>query len=134
MGMTKRLSIALVGLSLSFVPAEASDMTGSQIRSLISGKSVYVKLNDEAAAGNHGVIYYGADGNALFKGDQGGVWHGTWSIKGNTACVEWVEEPANPCSRYKSSQGIVEIINIATSRPRGMILRIKRGNVENILP
>jgi hypothetical protein len=134
MGTIQRLFVAVVGLGLSFVPARATDMTGSQIRSLISGKSVYVKLNDEAAAGNHGVIYYGEDGNALFRGDQGRVWHGTWSIKGNAACVEWVEEPANPCSRYKSSRGIVEIINASTSRPRGTILRVKRGNVENIRP
>ena len=52
-------TIALVGTAI------AADMTGAEIKELVSGKTVYLDLGAGATAGaGKGAIYYAADGTA----------------------------------------------------------------------
>jgi hypothetical protein len=63
--------IAITG-SLAVWPlgtALASEMTGAEMKDLISGKTAYVETTAESVTGaaGAGVIYYGADGNVLWR-------------------------------------------------------------------
>ena len=126
--------LALTQLGAAINSVSAAEMSCSRIMRLISGKSVYLKLYDEAASGDSGVIYFAVDGRTVFKNDQGLIWHGRWSINGNTSCVNWIEAPGNPCSKYRSSKRGIEIVNVATNRVRGTILKVVAGNRERITP
>ena len=60
-------------------PAIAAEMSAAEIKELITGKSVYLELAATATAGaGQGVIYYNADGTALYRTAKGVMWHGTW--------------------------------------------------------
>jgi hypothetical protein len=59
---------------------------------------VYLECGATSTGGQgQGVIYYGADGTAIYKSAGRGMLHGTWAVKGNTACTDWKEVPNNPC-------------------------------------
>jgi hypothetical protein len=115
--------------------ASAADLTGAQIKELTSGNTLYLE-NTAASTGGagQGVIYYAADGTVLFKTAKGPILHGTWTIKENTACVDWKEQPNNPCSRYDKQGDTITIINVATGQPRGKIVKTVAGNAEKIAP
>jgi hypothetical protein len=131
----KRLGFAAIGSACLIGSATAADMTGAQIKELISGKSVYLEFTATSAGGaGQGVIYYAADGSALYKTAKGPIWHGTWTIKENTACVDWKETPNNPCTRYDKQGDTITIINVATSQPRGKVVKTVAGNAEKIGP
>jgi hypothetical protein len=116
-------------------PATAAEMTGAEIKELVSGKSVYLELTATSSGGaGQGVIYYAADGSALYKTAKGVVWHGTWSIKGNTGCTDWKERPNNPCSKYDKQGDTITFSNAETGQPRGKVLKTAAGNAENITP
>lgn len=122
-------SIFLIG------SASAADLTGAQIKELSSGNSIYLE-NTAASSGGagQGVLYYATDGTVLFKTAKGPILHGTWSIKENTLCIDWKEQPNNPCSRYDKQGDTITIINVATGQPRGKILKTVAGNAEKIAP
>jgi hypothetical protein len=131
----ERAVIAAVGSVFLIGSAAAADMTGAQIKELLSGNSLYLENTASSSGGaGQGVIYYAADGSALFKTAKGSILHGTWSIKDNTACIDWKEQPNNPCSRYDKQGDTTTIINVATGQPRGKILKIVAGNAEKISP
>jgi 4-diphosphocytidyl-2C-methyl-D-erythritol kinase len=119
-------SFCLVGSSA------AAQLSGPQIQALISGNSIYVKLYEPQNGADRGVIYYSADGAALYKPVRGPMWHGRWLIKENAACVDWAEQASNPCSSYVKRRGGITILNIATGRPRGVVTKVRRGNVEKL--
>jgi hypothetical protein len=49
-------------------PATAADLTGAELKTLLSGKSVYLENTATSAAGaGQGVLYYAVDGSALYK-------------------------------------------------------------------
>ena len=126
-------SLALIG-SLAG-SASAADMTGAEIKSFISGKSVYLELGaGSVAAPGQGVIFYNEDGTALYKTGNGTMWHGTWAIKDNTACVVWKETPNNACTRYDKQGDAVSIINATTGQTRGKVLKTAPGNAEKLAP
>ena len=115
--------------------ARAAEMTGAEIKQFLSGKSVYLELTATSSGGaGQGVIYYAADGTALYKTAKGALWHGTWSIKDNTACTDWKEFPNNPCSKYDKQGDTVMQINAVTGQPRGKILKTADGNAEKLAP
>jgi hypothetical protein len=121
-------SIFLVG------SAAAADLTGAELKALLSGKSVYLENTATSTAGvGQGVIYYAADGSALYKTGSGKVLHGTWTIKDNTSCITWKEQPNNPCSRYDKTGDTITVINVATGQVRGT-LKVVDGNPEKIAP
>jgi len=116
--------------------ATAAELTGAEIKELISGKSLYLELTAASSVGTpgQGVIYYAPDGSALNKTPKGVMWHGTWKIEGNTACTDWKEFPNNPCSKYDKQGDTISIINVATGQSRGKIWKIAPGNAENLAP
>ena len=133
MSIIKRASLALIGSACLIGSATAADMTGTQIKELISGKSVYLENTATSTGGaGQGVIYYAADGSALFKTAKGPIQHGTWTIKENTVCIDWKESPNNPCSRYDKQGETITVINVATSQSRGKIMKTVAGNAEKI--
>ena len=130
-----RAVAALAGSVTLIGSAYAADMTGAEIKSFISGKSVYLELGaGSAASPGQGVIFYNEDGNALYKTGNGTMWHGTWAIKDNTACVVWKETPNNACTRYDKQGDVVSIINATTGQVRGKVLKTAPGNAEKLVP
>ena len=131
----ERAIVAALGSIFLVGSAAAADMTGAQIKELISGKSVYLENTATSSGGaGQGVIYYAADGSALYKTARGIILHGTWSVKENTVCNEWKERPDNSCSRYDKQGETITIINVATGQPRAKILKTAAGNAEKIGP
>ena len=80
------------------------------------------------------MIYYGADGTAIYKSAGRGMLHGTWAVKGNEACTDWKEAPNNPCSRYDKQGDTISLINVATNQARCKITKTAPGNAEKLAP
>ena len=130
-----RTAISALGSVFLIGSAVAADLTGAQLKELFSGKSVYLENTATSTAGaGQGVIYYAADGTALYKTGSGKILHGTWTIKENTACIDWKEQPNNPCTRYDKQGDTITSFNVATGQPRGKVLKIVDGNAEKIAP
>ena len=128
-------AIAAVSFAYLIGTASAAEMTGEEIKQFLSGKTVYLELTATSSGGaGQGVIYYAADGTALYKTAKGALWHGTWAIKDNTACTDWKEFPNNPCSKYDKQGDAVMQINAVTGQPRGKILKTADGNSEKLAP
>jgi hypothetical protein len=131
----ERAVVSALGAILFVGSAAAADLTGAELKTLLSGKSVYLENTATSTAGaGQGVIYYAADGNALYKTGSGKVLHGTWTIKDNTSCITWKEQPSNPCSRYDKTGDTITVINVATGQVRGKVLKVVDGNPEKIAP
>jgi hypothetical protein len=125
--MSATSSIFLVG------SAAAADLTGAQLKELLAGKSVYLENTAASTAGaGQGVLYYAADGTALYKTGSGKILHGKWSIKDNTSCIDWKEMPNNACSRYDKQGDTITVVNVATGQARGKVLKVVDGNPEKI--
>ena len=128
-------AIAAIASVCVIGPATAAEMTGAEIKELVSGKSVYLELTATSSGGaGQGVIYYATDGTALYKTAKGVIWRGTWTIKGNTGCTDWKERPNNPCSKYDKQGDAITFTNAETGQPRGKVLKTAAGNAENIAP
>src|SRR5499427_3839202 len=136
MRTTVRAALAAAGLLVAVVgTAIAADMTGDEIKATISGKTVYLECGRTSTGGQgQGIIYYAADGTALYKSAGRGMLHGTWSVKGNTGCTDWKEAPNNPCSRYDKKGDTITLVNVATNQPRCKISKTAPGNAENLAP
>src|SRR5712691_3302397 len=135
MGTVKRAIILAIGSAILIGPAVAAGLTGAQLKELFSGKSVYLENTATSTAGvGQGVLYFAADGSALYKTGSGKILHGKWSIKENTLCVDWKEQPNNPCSRYDKQGDTITVFNVATGQPRGKVLKIVDCNAETIAP
>ena len=133
MSTIKRAGFAVIGSAFLLSSATAADMTGAQIKELLSGKTIYLENTATSSGGaGQGVIYFAVDGSALFKTAKGPILHGTWAIKENTQCVDWKEQPNNPCSRYDKTGDTITVINVATGQPRGKIVKTVVGNAEKI--
>jgi hypothetical protein len=80
-----RVAISSVASMSVLGSAGAADLTGAELKDLLSGKSVYLQMTAASSTGTagQGVIYYAADGDALYKTPAGALWHGTWAIKDN---------------------------------------------------
>jgi hypothetical protein len=130
-----RSALAAAGFVCVVGTAIAAEMTGAEIKEVISGKTVYMELTDASTGGQgQGVIYYAADGTALYKTAKGTMLHGTWTIKENTGCTDWKEVPNNPCSKYDKQGDTISQINVATGKVRGKIVKTAPGNAEKLAP
>src|ERR1700722_11462634 len=128
-------AIAAIAAVCVIGPATAAEMTGAEIKEFVSGKSVYLEFTAASTGGaGQGVIYYAPDGTALYKTAKGVIWHGTWAIKGNTACTDWKERPNNPCTKYDKQGDAITILNAETRQLRGKVLKTAAGNAEKITP
>lgn len=131
--MLKIAIVLALGLGLCTTAAQANEMTGAEIKVLISGNTAYLALNPGAAAGTgEGAIFYSTDGTATFKTPSGAIWHGPWTIKDNTVCIDWKELPNNACTRYEKQGSDILLINMATGKPRGKIVRVVPSNPEKL--
>jgi hypothetical protein len=70
----------------------------------------------------------------LYKTPKGEMWHGTWSIKDNTACGVFKEFPNNPCTKYDKLGDAITLLNAATGQLRARLLKTAPGNAENLTP
>jgi hypothetical protein len=135
MRATMRAALAGAGLVAVVGTAIAADMTGDEIKATLSGKTVYLECGATSTGGQgQGVIYYADDGTALYKSAGRGMLHGTWAVKGNTACTDWKEVPNNPCSRYDKQGDTITQFNVATNQPRCKIVKTAPGNAEKLAP
>ena len=123
-------SICVVG------SATAADMSGAEVKGLLSGNTAYVETTGASVTGvvGKGVVYYAADGSGLYKTPKGVIWHGTWVIKGNLLCSEWKEGPKKPCLTYDKQGDVINAIDSETGETRVRILKTATGNAENLKP
>ena len=122
--------VSLIGSAL------AADMTGAEIKEFLSGKTIYLATTAASSSGQagQGVIYFAADGTALFKTPGGAIMHGTWQVKDNTNCTVWKERPGTGCVRYDKTGDIVTVIDAASGNVRGKISKNVPGNPEKLTP
>ncbi len=122
--------VSLIGSAL------AADMTGAEIKALLSGKTFYLEATAASASGQagQGVIYWAEDGTALYKTPSGAMMHGKWEIKGNTNCTDWKERPGTGCVRYDKMGDAIEVIDAASGKTRAKIVKTAPGNAEKLAP
>ena len=115
--------------------ASAAELSGPEITKLLSGKSLYLELTAASvAAAGQGVIYYAADGTALYKTAKGSIWHGKWTVKDNTSCTDWQESPGSPCTKWDKAGDTISLLNATTGQVRGKVVKIADGNAEKLAP
>lgn len=116
--------------------AFAAELTGTEIKSLISGNTVYLQTMAGSVTGTpgQGVIYYGADGSALYRTPKSELWHGTWAIKENANCTNWKEAGRVACSKYDKQGDTITIINPENGQARAKIVKTAPGNAEKLVP
>ena len=131
-----RIALTAIASSLVLGSAMAADLTGAEIKDLITGKSVYLETTAASVTSTpgHGVIFYSADGNALYKTPKGVMWHGTWAIKDNTNCSNWKEVGKVACSKYDVQGETISLINPENGLVRAKILKTAPGNAEKLAP
>jgi hypothetical protein len=130
-------SIAIAAGVLGFVNlAQAADMTGAEIKTFLSDKTAYLETTTASAAAQAGnvIIYWAADGTALYKTPAGSIMHGKWEIKGNTNCTEWKERPGTGCVRYDRTANGTTVIDVTTGKTRAKIVKTAPGNAEKLMP
>jgi hypothetical protein len=117
-------------------PAISAELSSAEIKALISGNTAYVETTAASATGTpgKGMIYYSADGTAIYKTPRGEIWHGTWQIKDNMNCTDWKESPNNPCNKYDKQGDVVNIVNSKTGEIRARFVKIAPGNPEKLAP
>ena len=122
--------VGLIGSAL------AADMTGAEIKAFLSDKTVYLQTTAASASGQagQGVIYWSADGTALYKTPSGAIMHGKWQVKGNTNCTEWKERPSTGCVRYDKTGDTVTVIDVASGQTRATYVKTAPGNAEKLAP
>jgi hypothetical protein len=116
--------------------AFAADLTGPEIKTLLSGNTVYLETTAASSSGQAGnaAIYWAADGTALFKTASGSIMHGTWVIKNNTNCTDWKERPGAGCVRYDKTGDTITAIDAASGKVRAKIVKTASGNAEKLAP
>ena len=133
MSIIVRAGIAAISSVLLIGSAAAADLTGPELKTLISGKSTYLETSATSRGGaGQGVIYYAADGTSMYKTAKGPVWHGQWTMKGNAVCNVWKEQPPGPCSRVSKEGATMNLINADTGQVRAKIIKMVDGNPEKI--
>jgi hypothetical protein len=115
--------------------ATAAELSGAEVKELLSGKTLYLEFTASITGVNgSGAIYYAPDGSVLYKTPKGDLWHGTLAFKDNTSCVDWKEQPNNPCTKYDKQGDTITLINTATGQVRGTIAKTAPGNAEHLSP
>ena len=122
-------SLALVGTAL------AADMTGAEIKALISGKTTYAESTAASASGQSGqtTIFWAEDGSVLFKAPNGSITQGKWEIKDNTGCFE-LKGGTMACSRYDKQGDAISVFDGKSGALRAKIVKTAPGNAEKLAP
>ena len=131
------LKTACCGLIvLSATAAVAADMTTDELRKFLVGRTYVldVSVGGTLAKAGQATLFFAPDGGVLNRIPNGKILQGAWTIKDNTVCVDWKNQPPNPCSRYDKQGDTVTVINVSTGQPRGRIVKSADGNVERLAP
>ncbi len=136
MRIVARTIAVTTGLAGLMGSALAADMTAAEVKTYLTGKTIYLQTTASSAAGvaGQGVIYWAEDGSALYKTPREPLWHGKWEIKGNTACTEWKEKPNTGCVRYDKTGDTVSVIDAASGQTRAKVTKTASGNAEKLTP
>ena len=136
MALSARALFATLAIGGFAGTALAAELTGAEIKTMVSGNSIYLETTGDGVTGKagQGVIYYFPDGTSLYKTPLGVMWHGKWEIKDNTVCTNWSERPGTPCSKYDKTGDVLSIIDMSTGKIRAKIVKTAPGNVENLAP
>jgi subtilisin family serine protease len=116
--------------------AVAAELTITEVKELVTGNSVYMELTGASSTKTpgQGVIYYAADGAALYRTANNAIWRGSWLIKDNSVCLDWKESPNNPCTKYDKQGDTITMINVTTGQVRGKVVQSVAGNAEALTP
>jgi hypothetical protein len=130
----RKLPILLAAtITVASFSVRAADMAGAEIKTLISGNTVYLELNPNVAAGGGaGAIYYSPDGKATFKTPAGPIWDGPWEVKDDTVCIVWKQMAGTGCTRYDKEGATITLINTLNGKPRGKLVKVEKGNPEKL--
>jgi hypothetical protein len=136
MRITARAIIITTGVVSLIGSAHAADMTGAEIKAFLSGKTTYLETTAASATGKpgQGMIYWAADGTALYKTPTGAIWQGKWETKGNTLCADWKEKSNNPCDRFDKTGDTVSVLDATSGQTRAKVVKIAPGNAEKLAP
>jgi hypothetical protein len=136
MRIVARTIMVVTGVVGIISSAFAADMTGAEIKAYLSGKTAYLEATAASAGGaaGQGVIYWAADGTALYKTPTGAMLHGKWEVKGNTNCTDWKERPGTGCVRYDKAGDVVTVIDVGSGQTRAKIVKTAPGNAEKLMP
>jgi hypothetical protein len=136
MRIVARALIVSAGVVGALGSAVAADMTGAEIKTFVSGKTGYLETTADSSTGKagEGVIYWAADGTALYKTPMGVMWHGKWEIKGNTLCPNWKEKPNSQCARFDKANDVVMIVDSQSGKTRAKVVKTTVGNSEKLAP
>jgi hypothetical protein len=135
-----RFATHLIGITAGIVSltgsALAADLTGAEIKTLLTGNTVYLETTAASSSGQagQGVIYWADDGTALFKTPSGSIMHGKWEIKGDTNCTDWKERPGAGCTRYDKAGDTITVIDATSGKVRAKIVKTASGNAEKLAP
>ena len=123
-------TLALVGTAL------AADMTATELKALLSGKTTYAEVTTASATGQAGqvIIFWAEDGSMIFKAPDGKVSAGKWEVKDNTACFELTTRPGNNCSRYDKQGDVISVFDGKSGALRAKIAKTAAGNAEKLAP
>ena len=108
MALCARAIFATLAIGGIVGSAHAAELTGAEIKSLVTGNSIYLETTGDSVTGKpgQGVIYYFPEGTSLYKTPMGVMWHGKWEIKDNTNCTNWTERPGSSCSSSRSGTSL----------------------------
>jgi len=136
MRVVARVAMALVAGVTGIGSALAAELNSTEIKAMLSGKTVYLETTAVSASGQagQGVIYWAEDGTALYKTPSGTIMHGKWEIKGNTNCTDWKERPNVGCTRYDKLGDVVTVIDATSGQTRAKIVKTAAGNAEKLAP
>ena len=129
-----RASLLSASLLVITGPALAAEMTGDEIKAFLYDKTVYLETTAASASGQAGqtIIYWGADGTAVYKAPNGSIMHGKSEIKGNTNCTEWKERPGVGCTKYDKQGDVVTVIDATSGAVRAKIMTSVAGDPEKL--
>ncbi len=113
--------------------AHAADLTAAQIQDMTLGKTLYMNFEANTTAGQGaGFIYYPDAKSVILKTPTGAIWHGVRTVKGDTVCIEWKEQPNTGCTRFDKTGDVMTLIRIDTNKPRGTVTKVVAGNPERL--
>jgi len=130
----RRIVIAVAASFGLIGSATATEMIGTEIKEFVSGKTVYNETTAASVTGaqGHGILYYAADGSALYKTPKGELWHGNWEIKADTICLTFKEVGKRGCSKFDKQGDTISIIDAENGQVRAKVLKTASGNPENL--
>ena len=136
MRFVKEAVLVIAGVIGLIGSAFAAEMTGAEIKTLLSRKRAYLETTTASASGQEGnvVICWNADRTALYKAPNGNMMHGKWETKDNTLCADWKERPGNGCVRYEKTGDVVTVFDATSGQARAKIVKTVPGNAEKLTP